>query len=1084
MENVIDQNLAKECGLQEHDLHVDPIESVEREHIEIYGVFAAEIEVTDTRRLTRADEHLFVAMDNPSSQIILGYPWLEDVDPLISFRNRTWWFADTSPTTISVLSPKEFYKACAEEGSTPVMVHCQRGYESGPRLSYVQGNKSRITQILSISTKDTGTVTLPEAYREFTDLCNDEAAGQLPEHHKMEHRIELEEGAVLPWGPIYNLSDMELQVLRDYLEKAQRNGWIRRSTSPAGAPVMFVPKKDGGLRLCVDYRGLNRITKKDRTPLPLISETLDRLSNADIFTKLDLKDAYHRIRIRTGDEHKTAFRTRYGHFEYCVVPFGLTNAPATFQAYINQALVGLVDVTCVVYLDDILIYTTKGEDHETAVKEVMGRLRTYKLYINLKKCAFRVDTVTFLGFVISPRGVEMEAERVRTVSEWPEPKTIRDIQTFLGFAGFYRRFIKGYSRHTAGLTNMLKTSSKKPSEPFKLTEHARMNFEEMKARFCSAPVLRHFRADLPIMVETDASQFAVGAVLSQLFSGDGTDAWHPIAFFSKKLSDVESRYDTHDGELMAIVLAFRHWSHYLRHVQDQVTVKTDHHGLKSFMTKPKLNARQARWAEELCAYDFKVEYRQGRTNPADGPSRRPDYKGADDEKEDLLPLLRMKFSLIASLLLSGPDEAPGKHRAVLEQIGCKHFQKDRRSSQPLPVKRSVCDVRNARAQRLSRDVSVRAREVSQVNAVTGAIDRELCGPWDRGCRPPGSQTVYDELDQPMLDFIHDLQLKDAFAKSDEWKSSGSRAGVSAGWERQGDGLLRKNGTVYVPPVVALREELLRQCHDDPIAGHFGFSKTYELLRRYYYWDSMRKDVKEWVRRCDTCQRVKARRHKPYGKLGMLPVPKTPWEEISCDFITGLPSSKDHLGNVYDAVFVVICRFTKMAKYIPVRKTITAAHLADVFLAVIVKDFGLPKGIVSDRGSVFTSNFWSSLCFLLKIRRRLSTAFHPQTDGQTERQNQNIEQYLRAYSTYRGDDWCSKLPLAEFAYNNAWHSSIKDTPFHATYGFHPRTPSSFVGDDKPRGEAPAVPSAERRVEGGEEQFGVRGRGRGRKEGGNE
>ena len=204
----------------------------------------------------------------------------------------------------------------------------------------------------------------------------------------MEHKIDLEPNSGPPWGPLYPMSEPELEELRDYLETSMGSGRIRRSISPAGAPVMFVPKKGGGLRLCVDYRGLNQITIKNRTPLPLISETLDRLEGAKIFTKLDLADAYHRLRIREGDEWKTAFRTRYGHFEYLVMPFGLSNAPATFQAYINQALIGLIDVTCVIYLDDILIFSADPSRHESDVKEVLEQLWQHKLFAKLKKCEF------------------------------------------------------------------------------------------------------------------------------------------------------------------------------------------------------------------------------------------------------------------------------------------------------------------------------------------------------------------------------------------------------------------------------------------------------------------------------------------------------------------------------------------------------------------------------------------------------------------------------------------------------------------------------------------------------------------------
>ena len=239
----------------------------------------------------------------------------------------------------------------------------------------------------------------------------------MPPHREVDHAIDIQPGKEPPYGPIYPLAPAELKVLREYLEASLAKGFIRESTSPAGSPILFVPKKDGTLRLCVDYRGLNDITIKNRYPLPLINEIMDRVNSAKVFSKIDLKDAYYRIRIREGDEWKTAFRTRYGHFEYLVIPFGLTNAPATFQAYINRALRGLVDDFCIVYLDDILIFSQSKEEHQRHLQLVCERLRQAELYAKPSKCAFYKESIEFLGFVISKDGIQMDSERVKTIKD-------------------------------------------------------------------------------------------------------------------------------------------------------------------------------------------------------------------------------------------------------------------------------------------------------------------------------------------------------------------------------------------------------------------------------------------------------------------------------------------------------------------------------------------------------------------------------------------------------------------------------------------------------------------------------------------
>lgn len=420
--------------------------------------------------------------------------------------------------------------------------------------------ESRRIGALSVATPEAPTTNgVPLEYQDYADVFDASAAGILPEHHPMEHWIKIEPGAEPPWGPVYPLGEPELETLREYLDSSLEKGWIRRSISPAGAPILFAPKKDGALRLCVDYHGLNKVTVRNRTPLPLITETLDRLRHSKVFTKLDLKDAYHCIRIREGDEWKTAFRTRYGHFEYMVMLFGLTNAPATFQAYINQALIGLVDVICIIYLDDILVFSEDPAEHTTSVRRVLNRLRTHQLYANLAKCTFKESEVEFLGFLVRPHGITMDPSRVTTVSEWPTPKSTCDIQVFLGFANFYRRFIKGYSRLAGPLTDLLKTTRDgRPTGPFQMGPRAGAAFAALKRRFTEAPILRHYDPALRVRLETDASRYAVSGILSQLFGADLTAKWHPIAFFSKKMTPVQLRYNTHDKELMAIVLSMEH----------------------------------------------------------------------------------------------------------------------------------------------------------------------------------------------------------------------------------------------------------------------------------------------------------------------------------------------------------------------------------------------------------------------------------------------------------------------------------------------------------------------------------------------
>jgi hypothetical protein len=460
---------------------------------------------------------------------------------------------------------------------------------------------------------------IPAIYKEFLEVFSEKKAMTLPPHRDTDHAIEIEPGKALPHGRIYNLSEAELKTLKAYIEANLSNGFIQRSSSPAAAPIVFAKKKDGSLRLCVDYRALNAITIKNRYPLPLISEMLDRMRKAKVFTKLDLRGAYNLIRIREGDEYKTAFRTRYGQFEYRVMPFGLTNAPATFQAYMDGTLGPFLDEFAICYLDDILIYSQTPEKHEKHVRAVLAKLEKNGLFCKASKCEFSVPQVNFLGFVISENGVEMEPGKIESIEDWPVPDSTKDVQVLLGFTNFYRRFIRKYAKVTAPISDLLRSSDRK----FEWTRAADLAFHKLKRAFTDAPILQHFDPSKPITLQTDASGFAIAGILNQY---DGFGVLRPVAFFSRKCTPAEQNYDTYDRELLAIIESFKHWRHYMEGARHRVLVRCDHKNLEYFMTSKVLSRRQARWAEILSQFDFTIEHLDGKKNPADGPSRRPDYE--------------------------------------------------------------------------------------------------------------------------------------------------------------------------------------------------------------------------------------------------------------------------------------------------------------------------------------------------------------------------------------------------------------------------------------------------------------------------
>ncbi|KAJ1042189.1 hypothetical protein NDA10_007446 [Ustilago hordei] len=478
-------------------------------------------------------------------------------------------------------------------------------------------------------------------------------ADKLPHHTKHDLHLELIEGGKPPQGPLYLKGPKEMSELRRYLDENLEKGFIRPSKSLARSPVLFIPKKDGGLRLCVDYRGLNEITVKNRAPLPLIEEQLFLPRKARIYTKLDLRAAYNLIQIAKGDEWKTAFGTQLGLYEYLVMPFGLANAPAHFQSFINDIFRDIIGVYVVVYLDDFLSFSDTEEAHVKHVTEVLTRLRSNRLFAKLSKCEFHTKTVEFLGYIIKPMGIEMDPEKVHTVKEWPMPESIHDIQRFLGFANFYQRFIAHFAHIAKPLTSLVK-----PIEWFKkfeLPEEAQQAFHKLIQAFTSAGVLQHFDYHLPTRLETDASDFAIAGVLKQEHEG----RWHPVAFYSRKMSSAEKNYEIHDKELLAVVACLTQWRHMLAGLPSQLVILTDHEALKYFKSQRCITGQQARWAILLADFDFILQYRPGdKGGEPDALTRRTDMQPAGEEQDhnvrQLLPPRVFKETADHDLILVAP----------------------------------------------------------------------------------------------------------------------------------------------------------------------------------------------------------------------------------------------------------------------------------------------------------------------------------------------------------------------------------------------------------------------------------------------
>ncbi|GAU39931.1 hypothetical protein TSUD_275330 [Trifolium subterraneum] len=739
--------------------------------------------------------------------------------------------------------------------------------------------------------------------REYLDVFPEEI-NSLPPEREIEFSIDLVPGSQPISIAPYRMSPLELRELKSQLEELLQKHFIRPSVSPWGAPVLLVKKKDGTMRLCIDYRQLNKVTIKNKYPLPRIDDLLDQLRGATIFSKIDLRSGYHQIRIRTSDVSKTAFRTRYGHYEFLVMSFGLTNAPAIFMDYMNRIFQPYLDKFVVIFIDDILIYSKDPQKQAEHLRIVLNILREKQLYAKFSKCEFWLSEVKFLGHVISQGGVSVDPFKVEAIA--------------------------------LPLTRLTRKGA-----AFVWDELCENSFNLLKQKLTSAPVLVIPDPDKKYVVYCDASNKGLGCVLMQ----EGA----VVAYASRQLKPHEENYPTHDLELAAIIFALKIWRHHLYGVQ--FALYSDHKSLRYLFDQKDLNMRQRRWMEYLKDFDFELNYHPGKANVvADALSRKALYVS------EILMHQCGLYEKLRDMNLSVTYRKGGVKLNIIEW---------------------TCDLRST---------------------IGSAQEKDL-----------------------------DLQRrigKPEFTVAD-------------------DGVIQFENRICVPNDADLKRLILEEAHKSGFSIRPGSTKMYHDLKKNYWWPNMKTEIAEFVSRCIVCQQVKIEHQKPAGPLQPLEIPEWKWEHITMDFVTGLP--RNQKGE--DSIWVIVDRLTKSAHFIAVKSTYKVSRYAEIFLEEVVKLHGVPLSIVSDRDPTFTSNFWRAFQKAMGTRLRMSTSNHPQTDGQSERTIQTLEDMLRACVLEDGGNWSKHLHLIEFAYNNSYHASIGMAPYEALYGRRCRTPLCWteVGD---------------------------------------
>jgi hypothetical protein len=829
-------------------------------------------------------------------------------------------------------------------------------------------------------------VQLTKLIKQFNDVFN--SAGTNPGQVDPQiavHKIDTADNPPIAHMP-YRLTPERRQIVSKMVKDMLEAGIISKSRSPWSSPVVLVPKANGKLRFCVDLRKVNEATVKEIYPLPRIDDTLESLEGAKYFTAFDLASGYWQVPMDPESKKKTAFITHEGLYEFNVMPFGLVNAPATFQRMMNHIISNLRWQSAMVYLDDIIIYSKTFAQHLIDLAQILQRLRDAGLKLQPSKCYFARTEINYLGFVVSQEGIKANADKLRVVAQFPVPQSQKHISAFLGLTGYYRRLIQNYAFIASPLTNLLKNEYKGIKIPTIWSKECTDAFELLKHTLMSAPVLAYpdYSGQSQFVIDTDASDIGIAATLSQI--RDGVE--RPIAYASRTLSKAELKWNTTEKEALAILYGCQQYRPYV--LGSQFLVRTDHHSLEWLKGHDK--GRLARWDLLLSEFTFSIKYRKGIHNQnADVPSR---------TRESMAPAIDDDYT---------PDYAePPCQKAVL--IG-----EDARIHRILSLK----------ATKSTESVPLIRQLILSAQAKDPTIKKV--------------QAMYKKDPKKALE-IYANTLTKRQAASIGIKSILMQDGLLVRVTQTKEyGEIKQ---VIIPTLeLELQQTLLRSHHDERTAGHFGKTRTFARLVQNYYWPTMRKDVIKFCRTCLVCQHSRATQPNKY-KSELLPsLPTAVNSRIAIDLITDYAQTERN--NIH--MLTIVDYFSKyaMAIALPNKECKT---ISDALWSHWIMLFGVPLEIQSDQGTEFTGDYLKRITDRLQIDHNISAPFKPSSQGLVERFNRTLKDILTAFVNDQPGTWDLHLPTALFAYNTSLSPVTGFTPFFIMFGRQARLPSSLLTGD--------------------------------------
>ena len=737
-----------------------------------------------------------------------------------------------------------------------------------------------------------------------------------------------------------------------------KNNIIQESTSPWQSPVVLCKKKSGDYRFAVDYRALNKLTEPESYPVPLLENIFDTISAADakFFTTLDLASGFWQIPMDPLDRHKTSFATRKGKFEFLRMPFGLRNAPTTYQRMMCKVLQGLNWKILLVYMDDIIIFSSTFEEHLDHLKQVFERLQEANLTLKPGKCKFAAEKVLYLGHQISENGIEVNTDKTAVITSFPPPKTQKQVRTFLGMCNYYRKFISNYSQIAAPMYSLLKADA-----TFKWTEICERAFNTLKEALKNPPVLAHPDMRKPFIVSTDASTSGIGYILSQK---DTKGKEHPVVYGGRSLRKHEKNYGITELECLALVEAVRTFHIYL--ADNEFTAFTDHKALQSLHKIKPEQKRLHRWAELLLNYKIKVEYKPGtKMANADAISRREYPKPLNiDIPEEVDEQTVMATQPITA-------QAKTYHEITIE------YGNDAPEVNFLTtsLKEGVPSISVVSEETISSD----QKHDTEFKDIYAYLDNDQVPEDAQRAKRALYQAEEYCLDKGVLYHIYKPRSKGTPKHTNNIK----QLAVPQKW----------------------RADILHAYHESLLGGgHQGFDRTLESIRLKYYWPKMASIIQEYVNSCDVCQKSKRSYNSSKAPLTNMPIDNR-FERWHMDFIGPLkPPGTDGSRHI----LVMVDSFSRWCEAVPM-KSQEASEVAFVLYSEIISRYGAPRKLVSDRGRNFLSKVVKALSELFNIKRHYTSSYHPQTNSTCERLNSYIQTQLKAYIAQNPSSWNRYIP---------------------------------------------------------------------------